>query len=82
MKKPNNFDPDPMNAPYILCFECGGECYKRAVMYTWAKRVLGVFEDVPVCESCFEELFKELSLEEKAELIGSKKITVGEDVEA
>ncbi len=76
--KPNLFyDPDPMNAPYMLCSECGGECYEMSVMYTWAKKRRGVWEDAPICVSCFEELFSELSPDEKAELVGSRKIIVG-----
>ena len=77
MKRHEFYDPDRMNASYILCSECGGECYEPGPMYTWTKRRRGVWEDVLVCSSCLEELFDELPLEEKAELIGSEKIIVG-----
>ena len=79
MKTNRFYDPDPMNAAFLLCSECGGECYELGVMYTWAKRRHGVWEDVLVCPSCMEELFDELPLDEKAKLLGSRKVVVGED---
>lgn len=70
------YDPDPMNSSYIICSECGGECYEQGVMYTWAKRRQGHWVDTLVCPSCLEELFDELPLDEKAKLTGSRKIIV------
>ncbi len=77
MKNSKIFDSDPMNAPYIICSECGGECYESGVMYTWAKRRHGHWVDALVCSSCLEELFDELPIDEKAKLTGSRKILVG-----
>ena len=78
MKRNGNFDPDPMNARSLLCFECGCECYEYGEMYTFTKRVRGSWEEVLICPECLEAFFDELPLIEKAELIGSKKVIVGE----
>lgn len=77
MKANRIYDPDPMNAPFILCSECSGECYESGVMYTWAKRRQGNWVDVLVCPSCLEELFDELTIDEKAKLVGSRKVVLG-----
>ncbi len=81
MKQNGYYDPDPMNAYCILCSECGAECYEYGEMYTWTRRSHGGWEDALICPECLEALFLEIPLSEKAELIGSKKIIVGEAAE-
>lgn len=78
MKREGYYDPDLMNARCLQCSECGGECYEYGEMYTWQRRGRGGWEEVLVCPDCFEELLSEIPLCEKAELIGSKKVIVGE----
>lgn len=57
------------------CGECGSEIYRGESAYSWIGRR---GQEIFVCESCFCELFDELDMQEKAALIGSERIIIGE----
>lgn len=63
--EPYQYLPNP---PFICCDTCDCEIYENETAYQT--------EDGIICGDCLDELFKEMSRAEKAELIFAEEIIV------
>ena len=68
----NNFVPDIRLEPpeeFYIEAGCGHEVYEGEELYEWAG-------GLTLCPDCMEEKFDDLTLHEKAELLGCRHIVV------
>lgn len=63
--------PDKQQAtPFAHCDRCQGEMYKGDTLYIW--------DGTKICGECMEEKFNCMTTAEKAALLGSEMVQVGE----
>lgn len=59
----------PEEPHFIRCFECQSEIYDGEIGYWWDEEI--------ICADCLEDHWSELTLPEKAKLLGAEEHTVG-----
>ena len=73
-----HYDPDPQNARYILCPNCGGEVYRYDRMY--------LHDNEYCCEHCIKDYaikqIKEISDEEVIDIFQMREILPREFIES
>ena len=63
--------PDKQQTPPLArCDRCQGEMYQGDTLYTW--------DGTKICGECMEEKFNCMTTAEKAALLGSEMVQVGE----